>query len=66
MALYFWIERVMQKKFEKIAQSMREEQRKLLEDAAETGRLPAGNTLQRIAYLELNIAAIENTLDEER
>jgi len=44
---------------------MREEQRKLLEDAAETGRLPAGNTLQRIAYLELNIAAIENTLDEE-
>lgn len=56
---------IMQNKLEYLSQIMRDEQRKLLEDAAATGRLPAGNTLQRIAYLELNIAAIENILMEE-
>ena len=55
----------MQNKLENLAQIMREEQRKLLEDAATSGRMPAGNTLQRIAYLELNIAAVENILIEE-
>lgn len=56
---------VMQNKLEHLAQIMREEQRKLLEDAAANGRMPAGNALQRIAYLELNISAIENTLIED-
>ena len=56
----------MQNKLEHLAQIMRDEQRKLLEDAAATGRMPASNTLQRIAYLELNIAAIENILIEEK
>lgn len=55
----------MQNKLENLAQLMRDEQRKLLEDAAESGRIPASNALQRIAYLELNIAAIENILIEE-
>jgi hypothetical protein len=57
---------VMQNKLENLAQLMRDEQRRLLEDAAESGRIPAGNALQRIAYLELNIAAIENILIEEK
>ena len=55
----------MQNELEKLAQTMRDEQRRLLEDAAGSGRIPAGNTLQRIAYLELNIAAIENILAEQ-
>ena len=57
---------VMQNKLENLAQMMRDEQRKLLEDAAASSRMPAGNALQRIAYLELNIAAIENILIEEQ
>lgn len=56
----------MQEKLEKLARLMRNEQRRLLEDAAATGRAPAGHALQRIAYLELNIAAIENILAEEK
>lgn len=55
----------MENKLENLAQMMREEQRKLLEDAAASGRIPASNTLQRIAYLELNIAAVENILIED-
>lgn len=55
----------MQNKLENLAQLMRQEQRRLLEDAAQSGTLPAANTLQRIAYLELNISAIENTLIED-
>ncbi|GGA54668.1 hypothetical protein GCM10011385_05320 [Nitratireductor aestuarii] len=54
----------MQKKLETVANAMREEQRKLLEEAAALGQIPAGNRLERIAQLELNIAAVENTLDE--
>ncbi len=55
----------MQNELENLAQMMRDEQRRLLEDAAASGRIPASNTLQRISYLELNIAAIENILAEE-
>lgn len=58
-------ETTMQDKLEAIAQTLREEQRKLLEEAAEIGRIPSANRLERIAHLELNIAAIENTLDEK-
>lgn len=56
----------MQEKLEKLARLMRNEQRRLLEDAGAMGRVPAGHALQRIAYLELNIAAIENILSEEK
>jgi len=55
----------MQDKIEAVAQAMREEQRKLLEEAAAVGSIPSANRLERIAHLELNIAAIENTLDEQ-
>jgi len=60
----FAIEKTMQKKLEQIANAMREEQRKLLEEAAALNQVPASNRLERIAQLELNIAAVENTLDE--
>ena len=49
---------------EKLAQVLRDEQKKLLVAAAETGGVPSQSTLQRVATLELNISAIENTLQE--
>ncbi|GAA4523964.1 hypothetical protein GCM10023174_06700 [Chelativorans composti] len=54
----------MKKELEHLAQLIREEQRRLLQVAAESGQIPPAQTLERIAMLELNIAAIENTLDE--
>ena len=49
---------------QKLSARLREEQLVLLLDAARTGGLPSRSSLDRIAQLELNIAAIENTLDE--
>jgi hypothetical protein len=43
---------------------LKEEQQKLLFAAAEAPTLPSLSTIQRVADLELNIAAIENTLAE--
>lgn len=54
----------MREKLEKLAQLLRDEQMKLLAAAAETGAVPSQSTLQRVATLELNISAIENTLQE--
>jgi hypothetical protein len=55
---------LMREQLQRLAQLLREEQRKLLVAAAASGALPSQSTLQRVATLELNIAAIENTLTE--
>lgn len=47
---------------ERLAARLRREQAALLLAAAKSGSLPSNSTLQRVAQLELNIAAIENTL----
>jgi uncharacterized coiled-coil protein SlyX len=43
---------------------LKDEQQRLLFAAAESATLPSLSTIQRVADLELNIAAIENTLAE--
>jgi uncharacterized coiled-coil protein SlyX len=43
---------------------LKDEQQRLLFAAAESTTLPSLSTIQRVADLELNIAAIENTLAE--
>lgn len=45
-----------------LSAKLRKEQSGLLLSAAKSGSLPSNSTIQRVAYLELNIAAIENTL----
>jgi len=54
----------MREKLEKLAQLLRDEQKKLLVAAAGANSLPSQSTLQRVATLELNISAIENTLQD--
>lgn len=48
-----------------LSERLKAEQRALLLAAAKNGELPAQSTLQRVAQLELNIAAIENTLTDQ-
>jgi hypothetical protein len=55
----------MREELERLAQLLRDEQKKLLVAAAATGTVPSQSTLQRVATLELNISAIENTLQEQ-
>jgi uncharacterized coiled-coil protein SlyX len=43
---------------------LKDEQQRLLFAAAESTTLPSLSTIKRVADLELNIAAIENTLAE--
>ena len=50
------------KSLEQLSARLRAEQASLLIAAAKTDFLPSNSTLQRVAQLELNIAAIENTL----
>lgn len=45
-----------------LSRALRKEQSALLFAAAKSGGLPSNSTIQRVAYLELNIAAIENTI----
>ena len=54
----------MDEKLEALLQRLKEEQRRLILAAAEIAMLPSNSTLERVAQLELNIAAIEHTLDE--
>lgn len=54
----------MKDKLEALLRRLKEEQRRLIATAAESGMLPSNSTLERVAQLELNIAAIEHTLDE--
>jgi hypothetical protein len=52
------------KSLEQLSALLRAEQASLLIAAAKSGALPSNSTLQRVAQLELNIAAIENTLTD--
>ncbi len=52
-------------KLEQLSKRLRDEQRALLIAAAQSEGLPSNSTLQRVSQLELNIAAIENTLADE-
>lgn len=54
----------MKDKLEALLQRLKEEQRRLIMAAAESGMLPSNSTMERVAQLEMNIAAIEHTLDE--
>lgn len=45
-----------------LSKMLRKEQAALLLEAARNKALPSNSTIQRVAYLELNIAAIENTI----
>jgi len=52
-------------KLDELSKRLREEQKGLLMAAAQSAGLPSQSTLQRVAQLELNISAIENTLADE-
>ena len=54
----------MQEKLMALSNRMKDEQRLLLVSAAEQNTVPSASTIQRVAMLELNIAAIDNTLAE--
>ena len=56
----------MRDKLVALAKRLKDEQRQLIYAAAAAATLPSQNTIQRVAQLELNIAAIENTLAEEK
>ena len=49
-----------------LAKRMKDEQRQLLMSAAEQSTMPSVSTVQRVAMLELNIAAIENTIADAK
>lgn len=52
-------------KLDALSKRLRDEQKGLLIAAAQSAGLPSQSTLQRVAQLELNISAIENTLADE-
>ncbi len=52
----------MRNKLEALARRLKEEQRQLIFNAAYSDAAPSNSSIQRIAQLELNIAAIENTI----
>ncbi len=56
----------MHEKLIALAKRMKDEQRHLLLSAADQNTMPSASTVQRVAMLELNIAAIENTLADEK
>ena len=56
----------MHEKLTALSKRLKDEQRQLLLSAAEQNTMPSANTIQRVAMLELNIAAIENTLADEK
>lgn len=59
-----WMGIDMKEKLEALLRRLKEEQKRLITAAAELAMLPGNSTLERVAQLELNIAAIEHTLDE--
>jgi cell division protein FtsL len=56
----------MHEKLTALSKRLKDEQRQLLLAAAEQNTMPSASTIQQVAMLELNIAAIENTLADER
>lgn len=55
----------LRQQLEDLSKRLRDEQKALLVAAAQSEGLPSNSTLQRVSQLELNIAAIENTLADE-
>ena len=53
----------MRREFEALLHKLESEQHELLVSVAVQGILPSNGTLEKIAQLELNIAAIENAID---
>jgi len=51
-------------RFEKLSSLLRDEQFKLLDEAAREEALPGKSILRQIAELELNITAIENSITD--
>ncbi|WP_139974791.1 MULTISPECIES: hypothetical protein [Brucella/Ochrobactrum group] len=51
-------------RFEKLSSLLRDEQFKLLDEAASEEALPGKSILRQIAELELNITAIENSITD--
>jgi hypothetical protein len=47
-----------------LAEMLRKEQMRLIDEAIEYGSLPSNGTLRQIAELELNISAIDNSVAE--
>ncbi|WP_421917329.1 hypothetical protein [Mesorhizobium sp.] len=56
----------MEQKLQSLLARLKAEQRQLLYAAAEMETMPSASTLQMVARLELNIAAIENTLADDQ
>jgi cell division protein FtsL len=56
----------MHEKLTALSKRLKDEQRELLLAAAEQNTTPSASTIQRVAMLELNIAAVENTLADEK
>ncbi|MER8822616.1 hypothetical protein NKH70_22835 [Mesorhizobium sp. M0991] len=56
----------MHEKLSALSKRLKDEQRDLLLAAAEQETIPSASTIQPVAMLELNIAAIENTLADEK
>ncbi|WP_287076373.1 hypothetical protein [Mesorhizobium sp.] len=56
----------MHEKLTALSKRLKDEQRDLLLAAAEQNTTPSASTIQRVAMLELNIAAIENTVADEK
>ncbi|MER2534954.1 MAG: hypothetical protein ABTQ31_07280 [Rhizobiaceae bacterium] len=54
----------MREKLEALVKRLKDEQRALIHALALSEAAPSQSSLQRIAQLEMNIAAVENTLDE--
>jgi hypothetical protein len=55
---------LMKKELETLQKRLKDEQRRLLAAASIQPGLPSNSILEKVAQLELNIAAIENTLAE--
>lgn len=51
-------------RFERLSSLLRDEQFKLLDEAARDEALPGKSILRQIAELELNITAIENSITD--
>lgn len=54
----------MKDRLEALLERLKEEQKRLVHAAAESGGLPSNSTLERVAQLEMNIAAVEHIIDE--
>jgi hypothetical protein len=54
---------LMRQKLQTLLHKLENEQHKLLLNVAEKGIMPSNGVLEKVAQLELNISAIENTID---